>query len=199
MIPKMPPHLEKKVFIPNKEFDDMLLEHVKNTKEYYEKNPTRQVPPTLVIEYIDMTTMELKRGSVAIVFPIFEDDRHEIMEKAGRKFIQENHHYLPVAIYLISEIWMSGAKTKDAKDIKMPIRDNPMKTEGVMVSGLSMDKRTNCYISPILRGNKKIKMLHGEQKHLVSEKSDFKLMESPLLGRFFRGVALEYQNQGMIK
>ena len=178
-------------WITDDELNKYLLEVIKMQQSHFEKNKDLHglMPELHVLGIKDpedggkrpITLMVLAGGG-------FDEHKHEIIRGIGMKFAQEGQHNA-VAVFMVAEAWMRRYG-KDEDLSKFP-SEHDDKQEILMISGLSIDKRTNMASVVMKRDKDNIVSLGKETIQACNGKIK---LESYILMRFFEGYSL-----GMIK
>jgi len=169
--------------ISDEAFSDQLKMNVRFVEDCFSKKPNKGFVPQFVAVTLDHKAVVM----VIPDLPADSEERHKMMFDIGQKF-QLNEQSFPVCIYMMSEAWMRGQTDKDEK-VQLPIRDNPTKTECVVITGMTVDNRTNMAMLPMLRGTNGVVIL---KKPEVYEYEDGKEgMVALLLQQFYRGYFSE--------
>ena len=125
---------------------------------------------------------------------IDDEHKHEAMQKTG--FVLYEKKIIADIVILISEVWISEKPYLDP-DTKQPIlrpSQDPLRREGIAITGMSIDKKVCMSIYDIVRdsyGHVHIGDLHSEMK--VGTQGE--RLEAPILDAFFKGYALAWYEE----
>lgn len=152
----------------------------------YFKDPHTSFQPMLVLvthkrEHIPMLIADLPEDS---------EQRHkmfhDIMQKVGIDEEFRKKHGFVIALFLMTEAWVRGQAFKGEK-ISLPISKNPMKSEVIICTGMTVDKRTNMSMYPMLRGDHNIVILDEKNISKSPYKEGDNSMMSFILYKAFAG------------
>ena len=172
--------------ISDDDFNKQLQANVDFMKKYFSEKSRHGFAPQFVA--VNMKH-EVVIGLVADL-PSDSEERHKMMYALGRKFKKEND-FFPVCIFFLSEAWMRGQVEKGEK-VQLPIRDNPSKTECIVVSGMTLDGRTNMATIPMARGAHDVVMLKEPTVTFYEGKQD---VMSYILYEFYKGYFEEQKGE----
>ena len=139
-------------FITDLQFNAFLSKHVPQIRNCFNCNPINSIAlELLVLQPLNETGEHPSLSVQGIADSTFSDDRWQCMRQAGQQVYQQGLH--PVATFLICEAWV---KQFDEDSEQRPVEQCDDKKEILMVTGMTLDKRTNLAIMDIQRvkGNK---------------------------------------------
>lgn len=164
--------------------DEQFKEHVKKHREMTEtmlKDPSEHFSPSLtVIVRQEDGTEELTMCFLHVPFNEAEE-KHKALFTVGTKFYDEQK--IVIGVVLSSEAWVSRQDKKDYEREPVMPRDDPNKTEAVIVAGSGARHDQKHVIAiPIKRDDKNMMLIDGGQEVYDSGEVEF-----PLLEWFWRG------------
>jgi len=168
----------KQFVLEDEKFKEFVRGHNKFTIDRLKEESTEGLHPELVVMTKDMDLKE--EITLLLIASGFNEseEKHKILFGVGRKFYEDQK--IPVAIILASEAWCSKrAENEDWKDCQP--RHDPMRTEGIIVAGQSMDqKQCMTIMTPVKRDEKNRIVIDGD-----SDESDGAAFF--LISHFWRG------------
>jgi len=136
--------------MPTKEFNRLLDHHVGFVKKTMTKQKSFQ--PMLILTTAKGNVLPCMFEDLAET----SDGRVKQMEDVGRKMVEmtrKDRDMIVMAMF-VSEVWYAmGVTAKDAlpPEITLPLKDSPVKAEGIAISGTTLDGRQNMAVLPIMR------------------------------------------------
>jgi hypothetical protein len=138
------------------EFNNGLDLSVKWVENCLEDRTHTDFTPTLLVYTLREGIRDF--GVSIVVMPNFEmDKRHEILDHMGTMFGADKQ--LVVAIYFVTEAWISSAAEDGKRKYALPEQD-PERREAISVAGLAYDNRAAMAQVAVTR-NKHNKMIAG--------------------------------------
>lgn len=183
--------MEKMVLelMPNDKFNELLDDHIKYVKATMTKQKSFQ--PMLI-------AMTAKGQAFPCLFAELgetADDRVEQMNQLGRKMLEHSHKEkdIVIAVVFISEVWyaMADKKAELPQEVSLPLKDSPIKAEGIAISGSTLDGRQNMAVLPMMRAKDGTPMI-VESKMTIEhyDESDKKQTQNFIMGGFWRGYLM---------
>jgi len=166
--------------ISDDSFNEQLQGNIDFVKGYFSDQPNKGFFPQLV-------AVSMKKEAAIMMLadmPNDADERHQFFFRVGEMFATKQSGFFPVCVFMMTEAWMRGQAFKGEK-IHLPIKDNPAKTEAMIISGMTVDGRMNMATIPMHRGATGIVML-GEPNVVKTKEGDNGLV-TYILAEFYKG------------
>lgn len=143
------------------------------------KNLGRSAPPqALLIEFdperLDREPEKAYRG-IKLMFPVFDENRFDMMAEIGKRMKQEGHHI--AGIILVTLAWHKAFPGREK--IGKPASQYEDRMEILLVSGSSISRLSKALAGQVERDNQN--RLH------ISGPSECDDLASPLIDAFFSG------------
>jgi hypothetical protein len=136
---------------------------------------------------------DIQSAIVAIAAPFNNDNKHDLIAGIGRKFFEKR--WMPVAVFMGAEAWMSDIKQEDYDAVTfVPPSKDPNRKECLMIAGKT-STNDGCQIGimiPIKRDEKNNMVRAGE--NTVTKEIDAYLLNHFFYG-FFEKVANRIANE----
>jgi len=140
-----------KTMLPTKEFNRELDHHIDFVKKTMIGSKSFQ--PMLILKTAKGNTLPCMFDSLADT----SEGRAKQMEDVGRKIVEVTHKNKDVVVMamFMSEVWYAmGSKDKEnplPPEVTLPLKDSPVKAEGISIAGTTVDGRQNMSVLPIMR------------------------------------------------
>ena len=134
-------------------------------------------------------------GEFELISPIVFNDwpptevtKEQAVFSLGRKFAQDHPQHIALCLVHVAEVWFTeGSLDTDLSRVTAPSKD-PHRTEGIIVSAITLDQRMDYSIHELIRSGGKVSTKQaGEVLHDPSKPTDPRKFGDSLSFGFFRG------------
>jgi hypothetical protein len=198
---------EQQPFMPDSSCMDITDEKFKELKditvnmvEECELGKNTDMAPMLMVHFREfdkeMMPSDIQGAVIVVAGGFGPETKHDMLEAIGVQFF--NKRWFPIAVFMVSEAWVSMLKSTDSYNPDMTPSKDPNRKECIMIAGRTIGSECKAGVMiPITHDDKGVMIRDGE--NTVTDSID-----TILLDHFFHGffskikgdVDLKYKSKG---